>query len=88
MPANNKLLRVFWWWRPLAWSDPDLHRPRKCLASDSSTGSEVSPPPDRDGRDLIEACAPVEGSSQWCPPRLGSGERDSDVHLSTEGRKT
>jgi alkanesulfonate monooxygenase SsuD/methylene tetrahydromethanopterin reductase-like flavin-dependent oxidoreductase (luciferase family) len=29
----------------------------ECLAGDSSTGPGASPPPDRDGRDFIEACA-------------------------------
>jgi hypothetical protein len=29
-----------------------------------------------------------EGSSQWCPPRLGAGERkESEIHSPTEGRK-
>ena len=31
----------------------------------------------------------VKGPSQWCPPRLGSGERVAcEVHPPTEGRKT
>ena len=38
-------------------SDPNSHRPRRCLAIDLSTGPGLSPPPDRVGRDLIEACA-------------------------------
>lgn len=38
-------------------SDPDLHRPTECLASDLSAEPELSPPPDRDERDFIEARA-------------------------------
>src|SRR5215217_3993928 len=60
----------------------------ECLTGDPSAGPGASPPPDRDGRDFLEARFPAKGRLIASVSASALVNVQSDVHPPSERRQT